>query len=136
MRLDGIGTAWRHGLRSFGRDWRAGELRLLVVALVVAVGAMTSVGFFVDRLRAGLARDAAQMLGADLVLISDTPLAAALAEDARARGLSVSTTVSFPSMALSVASGGPDAGPAAPLSSIQAAAAGYDLSPIRQYLSG
>ena len=35
------------------RDWRAGELRFLLVALIVAVSALSSVGFFIDRMRAG-----------------------------------------------------------------------------------
>ena len=45
-------------LRMTQRDWRAGELRFLLVALIVAVAALSSVGFFVDRMRAGLNRDA------------------------------------------------------------------------------
>ena len=61
-------------LRMTARDWRAGELRLLAAALVVAVAAVTSVGFLVDRIRLGLERDATQLLGADLVLSSDTPI--------------------------------------------------------------
>ena len=59
------------GLALFWRDWRAGELQLLVASLVIAVAAMTSVGFFADRLRLGLERDAAQLLGADLIVSSD-----------------------------------------------------------------
>ncbi|WP_154589587.1 hypothetical protein, partial [Bordetella pertussis] len=41
----------RLGLRMMMRDARAGELRLLVLvlALVVAVAAVTSVGFLADR---------------------------------------------------------------------------------------
>ena len=58
----------RQSLRMTARDWRAGELRLLAMALVIAVAAVTSVGFFVDRIRLGLERDAAQLLAADLVL--------------------------------------------------------------------
>jgi putative ABC transport system permease protein len=45
------------------RDARAGELRLLVLALVVAVAAVTSVGFLADRVGRALERDAGQMLG-------------------------------------------------------------------------
>ena len=52
-------------LRMTARDWRAGELRFLLVALIVAVSALSSVGFFIDRMRAGLNRDAHQLLGAD-----------------------------------------------------------------------
>ena len=118
--------AVRQGGRSFLRDWRAGELRLLVLSLVVAVAAMTSVGFFVDRLRAGLERDAAQLLGADLVVISDLPIAPAYFDEARRLGLQSAETVGFPSMALSV----PPAGAAEPttqLTSVKAASTGYPL---------
>ena len=72
-------------LRMTARDWRAGELRLLAVALVIAVAAVTSVGFLVDRIRLGLERDAAQLLAADLVLISDYAARGAAART-RARG--------------------------------------------------
>ncbi|MGI9024555.1 MAG: hypothetical protein ACR2GP_03080 [Burkholderiaceae bacterium] len=85
-----IVLSMRQGARAFTRDWRAGELRLLVLSLVVAVAAMTSVGFFIDRLRAGLERDAAQLLGADLVLISDKPIAENLRGEAGSRGLTMS----------------------------------------------
>jgi putative ABC transport system permease protein len=61
--------AWRQTLR----DFRAGELRLLAVAVMLAVAALTAVGFFADRLNAGLARDARQLLGGDAVISSDKP---------------------------------------------------------------
>lgn len=120
----GLSGSIRHGGRAFLRDWRAGELRLLVLSLVVAVAAMTSVGFFVDRLRAGLERDAAQLLGADLVVISDRPIDVAFVDDAKRRGLSSAETVAFPSMALSQGSG---TEPATQLTSVKAASAGYPL---------
>lgn len=40
---------FRLGLRTLVRDLRAGELRLLMVAVTLAVAALTSVGFFADR---------------------------------------------------------------------------------------
>src|SRR5690606_8847722 len=52
----------RMGAQAFLRDWRAGELRLLLLALVIAVAAITSVGFLADRAARVLERDAAQML--------------------------------------------------------------------------
>ena len=58
------------GLRSLWRDLRSGELRLLIVAVTLAVAALTAVGFFADRLKGGLQRDARQMLGGDAVLAS------------------------------------------------------------------
>ena len=50
----------RLGWRTLARDLRAGELRLLIVAVTLAVAALTSVGFFADRLQGGLQRDALQ----------------------------------------------------------------------------
>jgi putative ABC transport system permease protein len=87
-------------LRMTRRDWRAGELRFLLIALVVAVASLSSVGFFVDRMRAGLNRDAHQLLGADLVINADQPIDDAWRAEARKRGLQLAETVVFPSMAL------------------------------------
>jgi putative ABC transport system permease protein len=86
-------------LRMTARDWRAGELRFLLVALVVAVSALSAVGFFVDRMRAGLNRDAHQLLGADLLINADGPLPQAWRAEAQRRGLLLADTVTFPSMA-------------------------------------
>ena len=78
---------------------RGGDLRLLAVAVVLAVAALTSVGFFSDRLQGGLKRDAGQLLGGDVVVASDNPAPAAFADKARAEGLASSTSVTFPTMA-------------------------------------
>lgn len=95
-----VSTPLRLGLQAFLRDWRAGELRLLLLALVIAVAAVTSVGFLADRAGQVLQRDAAQMLGGDLVLRSGNPLPEDFAAEALRRGLNVGHTVQFPSMAM------------------------------------
>lgn len=87
--------AWRQTWR----DFRAGELRLLALAVVLAVAALSAVSFFADRLQAGLSRDAGQLLGGDLAVSGDQPLPAAWAQAATERGLRIARTVSFPSMA-------------------------------------
>jgi len=112
----------RQALRMTARDWRAGELRLLAAALVIAVAAVTSVGFLVDRIRLGLERDAAQLLGADLVLSSDQPFADSLRSRFRAAGLVTAETVTFPSMALKASD--PDRNA---LAAVKAVSAGYPL---------
>ena len=89
---------FRLGLRTLVRDLRAGELRLLMVAVTLAVAALTSVGFFADRLQGGLQRDALQLLGGDAVVASDNPTPPAFAERARALGLQTVTTMGFPTM--------------------------------------
>jgi len=80
------------------RDFRAGELRLLVLAVTLAVAALTAVGFFANRLEAGLARDAGQLLGGDAIVSSDQPAPPSFAAKAQALGLTVARTAGFPSM--------------------------------------
>ena len=77
-------SVWALGWRNLWRDVRAGELRLLVVAVLLAVAALTSVGFFADRLQAGLQRDARQLLGGDVVVVSDNPAPPEFVEQAKA----------------------------------------------------
>jgi putative ABC transport system permease protein len=108
------------------RDWRAGELRLLAAALVVAVAAIASVGFFVDRMKTALNQQARQLLGADLVVASEAPLAEALEVAASERGLTLVHTVSFPSMAVAEPAGRAGEAPAL-LASIKAVSGGYPL---------
>ncbi len=92
-------SIWSLAWRQTQRDFRAGELRLLLVAEMLAVASLTAVGFFADRLERGLARDARQMLGGDAIVASDQPMPQAFIDQARQRALAVATTTSFPSMA-------------------------------------
>jgi len=87
------------GWRTLLRDLRAGELRLLIVAVTLAVAALTAVGFFADRLKGGLQRDAQQLLGGDAVVRSDGVTPAAFIAKAQALGLKAASTVTFPTMA-------------------------------------
>ncbi|HEX6689746.1 MAG TPA: FtsX-like permease family protein [Burkholderiales bacterium] len=82
------------------RDWRAGELRILAAALVIAVASVTSVAFFADRIGSAIERDAHQLLGADLVLVADQPWRAEMAAEIRARGLQAAAALNFMSMAV------------------------------------
>ena len=94
------------------RDFRARELNLLLMALLVAVAAVTTVGFFVDRLDRALNEQALHLLGADLVVRAARPVPEAWAQRATASGLQVAHTVSFPSMAMADHAGPqPHAGP-------------------------
>ena len=61
-------------LRLFKREWRSSELRILMLALLVAVTATTSISFFADRLASALLNRSAEMLGGDLVVKSSRPL--------------------------------------------------------------
>ena len=87
--------AWHNG----SRNWRAGRWRLMVVAVALAVAALTAVGFFADRLQGGLARDAGALLGGDAVVRSDEQPPQAILDLAVASGLATSTSIRFPTMA-------------------------------------
>jgi putative ABC transport system permease protein len=87
------------GWRNLWRDFRSGELNLLLVSVVLAVAALSAVGFFADRLQAGLWRDARQLLGGDAVVVSDKVTPDIFLEKAKALALKTQTTLNFPSMA-------------------------------------
>jgi putative ABC transport system permease protein len=106
-------------LKLLWRDYRAGELTLIAVAIAIAVASVTTVGFFTDRVHQALGREANQLLGADLVIVSDRPLAPELAAEANARGLKVTRMVRFPSMAMH--------GERSTLASLKAVSDGYPL---------
>ena len=91
-------SSWTLGWRTLWRDLRAGELRLLMVAVTLAVAALSSVGFFADRLQGGLQRDARQLLGGDVVLVSDHAPAPGWTQRAAAEGLDSVLTLGFPTM--------------------------------------
>jgi putative ABC transport system permease protein len=111
------------GWGSLWRDLRAGELRLLMVAVTLAVAALTAVGFFSDRLKGGLQRDARQLLGGDAVIVSDNPTPAIFLTQAKTFGLQAVQTLSFPTMARA-----PDAqGGQTRLVSLKAVQAAYPL---------
>ena len=114
---------WRLGWRTLWRDLRSGDLRLVMVAVVLAVAALTAVGFFADRLKGGLQRDARQLLGGDAVVSSDNPTPQIVLDKARSLGLVVNSTLGFPTMARAAeAQGG-----ATKLVALKAVEEGYPL---------
>lgn len=106
------------------RDWRAGELTMLLLALVLAVAALASVGFLADRLDRGLERDARRMIAADFIVRADHPVDPMFAQKAGALALRTATTAIFPSMVSADAAAGQ---PLARLAAIKAVSAGYPL---------
>ncbi|WIX33784.1 ABC transporter permease [Salinicola sp. JS01] len=83
------------GLR---RDLRAGDVRALFVALVLAVAATTMIGFFLDRLDRGLTRQAGQLMGGDIKLEQSDPFGDDLRDTLRTAGLTLSDQVDTVSM--------------------------------------
>jgi len=118
-----MNASLRLGWRTLWRDLRAGELRLLIVAVLLAVAALTAVGFFADRLKGGLQRDARQLLGGDAVLASDNPTPQPFVERARSLGLQTASTYGFPTMARA----SEEQGGASKLVALKAVEDGYPL---------
>lgn len=87
------------GLRALKRDWRSGELSLLALSLLIAAAAVSSVGFLSDRASKALDRSSAQMLGGDLALTADDPVAPEVFEQAAALGMEASSYRVLSSMA-------------------------------------
>jgi putative ABC transport system permease protein len=106
-------------LRLLARDWRAGELTLIGIAVAIAVASVTSVGFFTDRVRDALHRQANQLMGADLVVVADRPLPPEFEAEALRRGLAVARMTRFPSMVVR--------GDEHALASVKAVSPGYPL---------
>ena len=88
----------RLSLNLLRRDWRAGEWRVLLLALVLAVGSLATVGLFADRVRQALQQEATSLIGADLRITSTRPLPSVYRNSAQARGLRTVESRSFPSM--------------------------------------
>mgnify|MGYP000397239092 FL=1 len=88
----------RFAIKQTWRDFRAGDLRLLGMAVVVAVAAISSVGFLSDRVSRALDRDAGQMLGADLVVELPAQADQAWIDKAKSDGLGAIRIWRFPSM--------------------------------------
>ena len=80
------------------RDIRSGEMRLLLIALVVAVGTVTSISLFVDRLHQALIAESANFLAADRQVSGSSEIPQDFVDQAEARGLQAVQTMVFPSM--------------------------------------
>lgn len=95
-------TTFMQSLKQLWRDWRSGELRLLFFSFALAVAALAAVGFIGQRLHGALVRDAAQLIGGDVVVVADHPLAPGFLQRAEALRLRHARTSVFASMAVDV----------------------------------
>jgi putative ABC transport system permease protein len=107
------------GLRMLGREWRSGELGVLLLALTVAVGALTGVGFLVSRISNAVASQASEVLAADIRLGSPQPIKKDYVEEATRRGLQTAQSTSIISVVFN--------GDTSQLTNIHAVTAGYPL---------
>jgi len=85
-------------LRSFGRELRSGEVLVLLAAVALAVSALTAVGFLTDRIGKAVARQANEVLAADLRLRSQERVPDEWRDLAHDYELDTAETMSFPSV--------------------------------------
>ena len=87
-----------YAIRTFGRELRSGEVIVLLAAVALAVAALTAVGFLTDRISRAVARQANEVLAADLRLRSPTPVPDEWRDAARRYDLQTAETQTFPSV--------------------------------------
>ena len=108
-----------YALRSFGRELRSGEVIVLLAAVALAVAALTAVGFLTDRIGRAVARQANEILAADLRLRTPDPIPVEWHELAAEYGLRSAETHTFPSVVF--------AGEQSSLATIKGVSDGYPL---------
>lgn len=111
--------ALRLAVLALARDARSGELRVLMLALLVAVSALSAVGFFTSRVSRAVDQQAGEVLAADLRLESRNPIDDSRFEMAHEAGVATARIASFPSVVFH--------GEASALTAIRAASAEYPL---------
>lgn len=84
--------------RMLARDWRGGELGVLIMALVLAVGVVAGISAFTTRLQTALEQESHRFLAADAVVRSGSDLPVAWLQQAQSTGLEQALTLVFPSM--------------------------------------
>ncbi len=106
-------------LRSLGREWRSGELAVLLAALTIAVAALSGVGFLTDRVGRAVQRQASEVLAADLRLESEEAVSAPAVAAAREAALATARLTTLISVVFK--------GDASQLANLRAVSAGYPL---------
>ncbi|WP_108126220.1 ABC transporter permease [Saccharospirillum mangrovi] len=88
-------------LKLLWRDWRGGELNVLIAALLVAVTTVTSIGLFTDRIRNSILDEAGTLLAADAQIRGGSREAIddAVRASAAAAGLQTADMITFQAMA-------------------------------------
>jgi len=103
------------------RQWRTNSLPLLVLAVIIAVGSLSTVMLLTSRMEQAVAQQTSETLGADAVIKSNDPIAEEWVAKAQQLNLRTSTSITFPTMV--------NYGDALQLSALKAVDANYPLYP-------
>ncbi len=91
-------TLWLLAFRAVKREWRAGELLILALAIIVAVTSTSTINLFANRLSRTMVLQAAEFLAADLAVSSHNQIPAEWVEQARSIGLQHADIAQFSSV--------------------------------------
>lgn len=106
-------------LRLLWRDWKGGELTLLVIALVLAVTTVSGIAIFIDRLQKALVLESTAFLAADRRIEHSGPIPEPFRDLAARLDLDTADTLTFTSMVF--------AGDRSQLVGVKAVTDGYPL---------
>ncbi len=112
-------TTFGNSFRDFLRALRQGEVRLLFLAIVIAVAGTSSINFVTNRIERALQYHAADLMGADFVIQSTESARGLFVKKALGHGLAFSTTTEFPTVVV--------AGDYSKLSGLKAVGKNYPL---------
>ena len=93
-------SEFKLAIKQFLSQLRSGDINVLLMALILAVTAVTAVGFFTNRVESALSQQGGMLLGGDLVVISDHAIPVQYSAEAKSRQLTIATTLEFPSMVI------------------------------------
>jgi putative ABC transport system permease protein len=110
---------WLLAFRAVKREWRAGELVILALAIMVAVTSTSTINLFADRLSRTMILQAAEFLAADMAVSSHNQIPDQWAEYAQSIDLKYANIAQFSSVVIF--------GDEMLLSGIKAVSTGYPL---------
>ena len=88
-------------IKMLRRDFKCGELKLLIIAVLTAVICVTSINFFIDGVKRSLEHKSGELLGGDRVIQTASSITDTVLPVAKQYDLQITETISFYSMLFS-----------------------------------
>ncbi len=96
--MSGLLLLFKIALRIFKRDWRRGDLLVLLFAMTVAMASISVIYLIIDRIESATNQEVADVLGADLVISSPEKIPQEWLLKAQQQNLNQATSVEFSSV--------------------------------------
>src|SRR5690606_32833026 len=89
------------GLKLLWRDWRGGELTILIISLLLATATVTSISLFTNRIQNSIEQEASEFLAGDAQIRGSIEIPPEWLDYAKSQGLRTAAAVGFRAMAFS-----------------------------------